>query len=39
MKSYVRCDALMLDEESRSDTYPSIEIDEDNVSIEHEGPR
>jgi Fe-S cluster assembly protein SufB len=36
VKSYVRCDALMLDEESRSDTYPSIEIDEDNVSIEHE---
>ena len=36
VKSFVRCDALMLDEESRSDTYPSIEIDEDNVSIEHE---
>jgi len=36
VKSYVRCDALMLDKESRSDTYPSIEIDEDNVSIEHE---
>jgi len=32
----VRCDALMLDEVSRSDTYPSIEIDEDLVSIEHE---
>jgi Fe-S cluster assembly protein SufB len=32
----VRCDALMLDEISRSDTYPSIEIDEDQVSIEHE---
>ena len=26
----------MLDEISRSDTYPSIEIDEDQVSIEHE---
>src|SRR5215211_3332973 len=36
VKSFVRCDALMLDEFSRSDTYPSIEIDEDNVSIEHE---
>jgi Fe-S cluster assembly protein SufB len=36
VKSFVRCDALMLDEISRSDTYPSIEIDEDNVSIEHE---
>ena len=36
VKSFVRCDALMLDEISRSDTYPSIEIDEDNVTIEHE---
>src|SRR6266540_1140131 len=36
VKSFVRCDALMLDEISRSDTYPSIEIDEDLVSIEHE---
>jgi Fe-S cluster assembly protein SufB len=36
VKSFVRCDALMLDEFSRSDTYPSIEIDEDQVSIEHE---
>src|SRR6188474_927948 len=36
VKSFVRCDALMLDDFSRSDTYPSIEIDEDQVSIEHE---
>jgi len=36
VKAFVRCDALMLDELSRSDTYPSIEIDEDQVSIEHE---
>ncbi|MFN8524874.1 MAG: Fe-S cluster assembly protein SufB [Chloroflexota bacterium] len=36
VKSFVRCDALLLDEISRSDTYPSIEIDEDQVSIEHE---
>ena len=35
-KSTVRCDALLLDETSRSDTYPSIEIDEDNVTIGHE---
>ncbi|MFQ5946333.1 MAG: Fe-S cluster assembly protein SufB [Anaerolineae bacterium] len=35
-KSNVVCDALILDEESRSDTYPYIEIDEDNVSIGHE---
>ncbi len=35
-KSNVRCDALILDEHSRSDTYPYIEIDEDNVTIGHE---
>ncbi|MBI5880419.1 MAG: Fe-S cluster assembly protein SufB [Chloroflexi bacterium] len=35
-KSTVRCDALLLDETSRSDTYPYIEIDEDNVSVGHE---
>ena len=35
-KSNVVCDALILDPESRSDTYPYIEIDEENVSIEHE---
>jgi Fe-S cluster assembly protein SufB len=36
VKSNVRCDALLLDEESRSDTYPYIEVDEDNVTIGHE---
>ena len=35
-KSNVVCDALLLDPESRTDTYPSIEIDEDDVSIGHE---
>lgn len=35
-KSNVICDALILDSESRSDTYPYIEVDEDNVAIEHE---
>jgi len=35
-KSHVVCDALILDEASRSDTYPAMEIDEDNVSIAHE---
>ena len=30
------CDALILDEDSRSDTYPYIEIDEDEVDIGHE---
>jgi Fe-S cluster assembly protein SufB len=35
-KSNVVCDALLLDPASRSDTYPYIEIDEDDVSIGHE---
>ena len=35
-RSNVVCDALLLDPESRSDTYPTIEIDEDDVSIGHE---
>jgi len=35
-KSNVVCDALLLDEAARSDTYPYIEIDEDDVSIGHE---
>ncbi len=36
VKSTVRCDALLLDEKSRSDTYPIMEIDEDRVTIGHE---
>jgi Fe-S cluster assembly protein SufB len=35
-KSKVVCDALILDEESRSDTYPYIKIDADDVDIGHE---
>jgi Fe-S cluster assembly protein SufB len=35
-KSNVVCDALILDSASRSDTYPYIEINEDDVTIEHE---
>jgi Fe-S cluster assembly protein SufB len=35
-KSNVVCDALLLDPQSRSDTYPYIEIDEDDVTIGHE---
>jgi Fe-S cluster assembly protein SufB len=35
-KAFVRCDALLLDQQSRSDTYPSIEIDEEQVDIGHE---
>ncbi len=36
VRSSVVCDALLLDPESRSDTYPYIEIDEDDVTIGHE---
>jgi Fe-S cluster assembly protein SufB len=36
VKSHVRCDALILDEESRSDTYPTMEIDEKDARIGHE---
>ena len=35
-KSNVVCDALLLDPESRSDTYPYIEIEDNDVAIEHE---
>ena len=35
-RSNVVCDALLLDSDSRSDTYPYIEIDEDDVSVGHE---
>src|SRR5881275_2246429 len=35
-RSNVRCDALFLDEASRSDTYPYIEIEEETASIGHE---
>lgn len=35
-KSNVVCDALLLDPQSQSDTYPTIEIDEADVSIGHE---
>src|SRR5512147_577958 len=31
--SHVQCDALLLDETSRTDTYPYIEVDEDRVTI------
>ena len=35
-KSTVRCDALILDTTARSDTYPYMEIDEEDVTIGHE---
>jgi len=36
VKCNVRCDALLLDPQSRSDTYPYMEIDEEQVNIGHE---
>jgi len=36
VRSNVVCDALLLDPQSRSDTYPVIEIDEEDVTIGHE---
>jgi Fe-S cluster assembly protein SufB len=35
-RSKVVCDALMLDEDSRSDTYPTIRIDENDADVGHE---
>ena len=36
VRSHVRCDALILDEDSRSDTYPYMEVDEQDARIGHE---
>jgi Fe-S cluster assembly scaffold protein SufB len=36
VKSNVVCDALLLDDGSRSDTYPTIEVDAQNVTMGHE---
>ena len=35
-KVNVKCDALLLDADSRSDTYPTMEVDERQVTIGHE---
>jgi Fe-S cluster assembly protein SufB len=35
-KVSVECDALLIGEEARSDTYPTMEIDNDQVRVEHE---
>jgi Fe-S cluster assembly protein SufB len=32
----VQCEALMLDEQSRSDTYPTVDVKEQNVNVGHE---
>ena len=37
VKSNVRCDGrLLLDETSRTDTYPYVEVNEDDATISHE---
>src|SRR3989338_4592714 len=33
---FVSCDALILDEDSRSDTYPAMRIKENEVEVQHE---
>jgi Fe-S cluster assembly protein SufB len=35
-KSSVKCDALLVDDISRSDTYPYVDVREDDVSMGHE---
>jgi len=35
-KTSVQCDALLIGETARTDTYPTMEIDEDDVHVEHE---
>lgn len=35
-KSTVKCDALLVDEDSRSDTYPYVDVRTDDVSMGHE---
>src|SRR3954465_1557454 len=35
-RSTVKCDALLLDTTSRSDTYPYVDVREDDVSMAHE---
>ncbi len=35
-KSTVKCDALLVDDISRSDTYPYVDVREDDVSLGHE---
>ncbi len=35
-QSKIVCDALLLDHDSRSDTYPYIDVNEDDVQVEHE---
>jgi len=36
VKASVRCDALLLDDESKTDTYPYMEINQEDATITHE---
>jgi len=36
VKSTVRCDALLLDDTSKTDTYPFMEIDQEDATVTHE---
>jgi len=36
VKATVRCDALLLDDISKTDTYPYMEIDQDDATVTHE---
>lgn len=35
-KSFTRCDALLIDDKSQSDTYPVMDIEENDIEIGHE---
>ena len=35
-KTNVECDALLIGEKARSDTYPTMDVAEDDVRVEHE---
>jgi Fe-S cluster assembly protein SufB len=35
-KAHMRCDALMLDKDSKSDTIPSLQVNEEDVNVGHE---
>lgn len=35
-KTHMRCDALLLDEKSKADTFPSLKVDEQDASASHE---
>ena len=35
-RSHVECDALLINDTSRTDTYPYIEIEENSANVEHE---